>query len=164
LNESRLEGIRVRSISPEQKNDQPMLGIIDCGASFSTINLAAAQLLGLDVTSLRQEKGTQSVVGIGIDGRKLIMPTTSVQLTFAGNPMKDSSGKVGFEGPPQNFVPWDPVSVAVGDLPVFSQLLGDGKNPLRVPTVLIGLDILSQRQIVLETGMGRSRRIFVSAS
>ncbi len=63
-----------------------------------------------------------------------------------------------------SFVPWDPVSMAVGDLPVFSQLLGDGKNPLRIPTILIGLDILSQRQITLETGMGKSRRIFVSPS
>jgi len=54
--------------------------------------------------------------------------------------------------------------VAVGDLPVFSDLLGDGKNPYNVPTVLIGLDILSQRRFILETGNGRSKRIFVAPS
>jgi hypothetical protein len=46
-----------------------------------------------------------------------------------------------------SFKPWDDITVAVGDLPVFSDLLGDGKNPYNVPTVLIGLDILSQRRL-----------------
>jgi len=61
-----------------------------------------------------------------------------------------------------SFKPWEKVTVAVGDLPVFSDLLGDGKNPFNVPTVLIGLDLLSQRRVILESGEGRARRIFVS--
>lgn len=63
-----------------------------------------------------------------------------------------------------SFHPWDEITVGVGDLPVFSDLLGDGKNPLNVPTVLVGLDILSQRRVLLESGKGRARRIFVAPS
>ncbi len=57
--------------------------------------------------------------------------------------------------------------MAIGDLPVFSDLLGDGKNPYDVPTVLIGLDILSQRRFILESSgdpRKRIRTIFVSPS
>eukprot|EP00957_Ditylum_brightwellii_P043998 3339046-Ditylum_brightwellii.AAC.1 len=50
LNESGLEGIRIRSL--QQKIGQPMLGIIDCGASFSIMNTAAAKLLGLNIAQL----------------------------------------------------------------------------------------------------------------
>jgi hypothetical protein len=64
-----------------------------------------------------------------------------------------------------SFKPWDEITVAVGDLPVFSELLGDGKNPYNLPTVLIGLDLLSQRRFMLESSMGkRSRQIFVAPS
>ena len=61
-----------------------------------------------------------------------------------------------------SFKSWNRVTVAVGDLPVFSDLLGDGKNPYNVPTVLIGLDVLSQRRVILESGEGSARRIFVA--
>lgn len=163
LNESGLEGIRV--ISLQQKINQPMLGIIDSGASFSVVNLAAADLLGLS----RDPKKYKSsfVQGIGIDGKPILMPTASVQFSFTGNAVKDpTSGAIRFQEPPENFKPWDDITVAVGDLPVFSDLLGDGKNPYNVPTVLIGLDILSQRRLLLESSGagGRARRIFVAPS
>lgn len=45
---------------------------------------------------------------------------------------------------------------------MFSDLLGDGKNPYPIPTVLIGLDLLSQRRVILETGEGRARNIYVA--
>lgn len=60
-----------------------------------------------------------------------------------------------------SFKPWNKVTVAVGDLPAFSDLLGDGKKPYNVPTILIGLDVLSQRRVILESGEGSARRIFV---
>ena len=50
---------------------------------------------------------------------------------------------------------------AIGDLPVFSQLLGDGVAPYKGPAGIIGLDILSQRRVILETGAGRKRRLYV---
>jgi hypothetical protein len=97
LNESGLEGIRVRSL--QQKVAQPMLGIIDCGASFSTVNLAAADLLGLP-RDPKQYK-SPSVMGMGIDGKPMVMPTAKVQFTFAGNAVRDpSSGAFTFENPP----------------------------------------------------------------
>lgn len=97
LNESGLEGIRVRS--PQQKVAQPMLGIIDCGASFSTVNLAAADLLGLPRDPKKYR--SPSVMGVGIDGNPMVMPTAKVQFTFSGNAVKSpSSGALTFETPP----------------------------------------------------------------
>jgi hypothetical protein len=58
-----------------------------------------------------------------------------------------------------------------GDLPVFSQLLGDGdsRTPFKGPAALIGLDVLAQRRTVLEAlppdvarTVGRKRRLFVA--
>ncbi len=98
LNESGLEGIRV--ISPTQKINQPMLGIIDSGSSFSVVNLAAADLLGLP-RDPKQYK-TPFVQGIGVDGKPLLMPTASVQFSFTGNAMKDpNTGAIRFEAPPE---------------------------------------------------------------
>ncbi len=54
---------------------------------------------------------------------------------------------------------------AIGDLPVFSQLLGDGRTPFNGPAALIGLDVLAQRRVVLGAGRGvpgRQRQLFVS--
>lgn len=159
MNESGLEGIRVRS--PQQKVGQPMLGIIDCGSSMSIANLPAAKLLGLP--SDPSKYSSPSVMGVGVDGKPLMMPTAQVQLTFVGNPYKGSSpNELTFEEAPDNFKPWDKVTLAVGDLPVFRDLLGDGKSEYTMPTVLIGLDILAQRRIILESGKGRGRRIFVA--
>ena len=96
LNESGLEGIRVRS--PQQVNAQPMLGIIDCGASFTTVNTAAAQLLGLPRDP--KEYNSPSVSGVGVDGRPMVMPTANIEFTFTGKASKDASGAVKFEEPP----------------------------------------------------------------
>lgn len=159
MNESGLEGIRIRS--PQQKIAQPMLGIIDCGSSMSIANLPAAKLLGLPLDP--KKYNSPSVMGVGVDGKPLIMPTASVQFTFAGNVYQGSSpNDLRFEEPPDNFKPWDSVSLAIGDLPVFKDLLGDGKSEYTMPTVLVGLDILAQRRIILESGKGRARRIFVA--
>ena len=59
------------------------------------------------------------------------------------------------------WTPWSAVPMAIGDLPVFSQLLGDGRSAYKGPAGIIGLDILSQRRVILETGAGRKRRIYV---
>jgi hypothetical protein len=83
----------------------------------------------------------------------------------AGDAIKDpSTGQLTFEQPPRNFKPWAPVMAAVGDLPVFSQLLGDGRTPFTGPAALIGLDVWGQRRVVIEAGRqtGRKRRLFVA--
>lgn len=159
MNESGLEGIRVRS--PQQEVSQPMLGIIDCGSSMSIANLPAGKLLRLPLDPSKYN--SPSVMGVGVDGKPLLMPTASVQLTFVGNPYKGSSpNDLQFEEPPTNFKPWEKITLAIGDLPVFRDLLGDGKSEYTMPTILIGLDILAQRRIILESGKGRARRIFVA--
>lgn len=157
LNESGLLGIRVRTPT----TSQPVIGIVDCGASFSAMNTKAARLLGLptDIAAYRNEPAVQT---LGIDGRPQMMPTKMVQLTFAGNPTKGADGRLQFGDSPANWKPWDPVRMGIFDLPIFSDLLGDGKTPYVGPAVLVGLDILAQRRFILETSKTRARRIFMS--
>lgn len=108
--------------------------------------------------------------GVGVDGKPLPLPTATVALTYVGDPVKDpSTGQLSFAPPPADWQPWDATTVAVGDLPVFSQVLGDGKAPFRGPAALLGLDLLSQRRIVLGAAaspqqQGRRRRFYVSRS
>lgn len=88
-----------------------------------------------------------------------------VSRALAGDAMKDPrTGQVTFESPPRDWKPWQPVLAAVGDLPVFSQLLGDGRTPFTGPAALIGLDVWGQRRVVIEAGRqsGRKRRLFVA--
>lgn len=92
LNETGLVGIRVTS-SDQNLGRQPVLGIIDCGASFSVANWAAAKLLGLPP---KEEKfayrGSQEVLSVGVDGKPLRLPMKDISLTFAGDSYKDKNG------------------------------------------------------------------------
>lgn len=162
LNETLLLGMRVASA--KKPGMQPVVGIIDCGSAFSALNWAAADYFGLPPRQDKTYRGKPSIFAVGVDGRPMTLPTTDVEMTFVGNPSKDESGRVQFAPAPKSWRPWDPVQVAIGDLPVFSALLGDGITPYKGPAALIGLDILSQRRVILETStdMGRTRRLFVS--
>ena len=146
---------------------QPFLGLVDCGASFSVINWAAASLLGLPPQNDESYEKRPKVVGLGVDGRPQLLPTAPVGLSYCGNPVTGKNNPtqtMAFEAPPSDWKPWSEITVAIGDLPVFSQLLGDGRTPYRGPAGIIGLDILSQRRLILETGAGRQRRIFVDVN
>lgn len=164
VNETLLLGFRIVS-SSAQKDDtggiaaQPFLGVVDCGASFSVVNWAAASLLGLPPQNDASWNKAPAVTGMGVDGRPQLLPTKSIGLSYVGNPK--SRTNMSFEGPPSDFKPWDQVQVAVGDLPVFSQLLGDGRTPYKGPAGIVGLDILTQRRLILETSATRQRRIYV---
>jgi len=165
VNETRLLGFRVVSSSvPRDATGglaaQPFLGVVDCGASFSVVNWDAAPLLGLLPKNDGAYRKSPLVTGLGVDGQPQLLPTSTIGLSYCGNPKKDIS-TMSFEAPPSDWKPWNPISVAVGDLPVFSQLLGDGRTPYRGPAGIIGLDILTQRRLILETGAGRQRRIYV---
>mmetsp|Transcript_14804 Transcript_14804/g.32160 ORF Transcript_14804/g.32160 Transcript_14804/m.32160 type:complete len:457 (-) Transcript_14804:276-1646(-) len=165
VNETRLLGFRIVSSSAPRDGTgagvlaQPFLGVVDCGASFSVVNWAAAPLLGLPPQNDGAYKKSPMVTGLGVDGRPQLLPTSNIGLSYCGNP--NSKSITSFEAPPSDFKPWDPILVAIGDLPVFSQLLGDGRTPYRGPAGIIGLDILTQRRLILETGAGRQRRIYV---
>ncbi|KAF8058088.1 Prep [Scenedesmus sp. PABB004] len=164
LNETGVLGIR--ATSPAAAAAQPFVGIVDSGASFSAVNWAAARLLGLAGPDgeLRGKRGPD-ILSLGVDGAPMPYPTTAVQFTFAGDASKDTAGRLVFAPPPSGWRPWAPVTAAVGDLPVFSQLLGDGRTPFTGPAALIGLDVWGQRRLVIGAGTqaGRQRRLFVGA-
>jgi hypothetical protein len=163
INESLLIGIRV---STPEGNGQPIIGFLDCGSTFSCMNWKAAQALGLPPRTDPSYLKGPAVSAVGIDGKPLVLPTIRKQLSFAGDIIVDPNTRrpLGFEKPPSDWRPWDPVQVAVGDIPVFSSILGDGVTPYEGPAALIGLDILSQRRIVLEAGTGNSRARKVAVS
>eukprot|EP00873_Tetraselmis_striata_P026355 jgi/Tetstr1/446619/TSEL_034143.t1 len=97
---------------------------------------------------------------LGVDGKPFTLGTTQLGLDFAGEPFKRPGGAgLGFAPPPPGWVAWDPVDAGVGDMPVFGQLLGDGKgSAFRGPAALLGLDIWAQRRVVFEAANGQSRR------
>lgn len=88
-----------------------------------------------------------------------VLPTTSVQFSFVGAPRRADGGGLRFDAPPAGWRPWEPVTAAVGELPVFSLLLGDGSKPYEGPAALLGLDVLSQRRVVVSAGAGRPGRV-----
>lgn len=163
INETGLLGFRLRT----GPNQQPVVAVVDCGSPFSAVNWQAAGFLGLPTN--RKDPAylkSPSIVAVGIDGKPMELPTIKVPFTFAGNAQKIESGKLDFETPPSSWKPWKPVAVAVGDLPVFPQLLGDGVRPYQGPAALIGLDVLAQRRVIIESAGSnanttRQRRIFV---
>jgi len=179
LNESLLRGIRVtdaRAVSSKDQTvtKQPFVGVLDCGATFTTINWYAAQLLGLPPKTDKLAYGlapVTGVMGVGVDGKPMVMPTKNVQFTFVGDAEKlEEDGSIAqFRVPPVEWTPWKTVSVGIGDLPVFQELLGeDEKTPFQGPAAILGMDILSQRRVIMETCTGsmhcsnKRRRLFVS--
>jgi hypothetical protein len=75
----------IRTTSRDAASPQPFVGIVDCGASFSAVNWAAARLLGLLQPNgdLKGKRGPD-ILSLGVDGRPVPYPTTSVSFTFAG--------------------------------------------------------------------------------
>jgi hypothetical protein len=65
-------GIRVTS--PTAASPQPFVGIVDCGASFSAVNWAAARLLGL-LDSNGDLKGPRGPDVISLGGRQQALHT-----------------------------------------------------------------------------------------
>ncbi|KAI3429492.1 hypothetical protein D9Q98_005581 [Chlorella vulgaris] len=174
LNETGILGIRATSPAAARgaaAGGQPFVGIIDCGASFSALNWKAAALAGLPPKGDPSYSKSQAARGggvaiLGMDGRPQAVPVTDVQFTFVGD-AKQEGGQFRFERPPRGWKPWQPVQAAVGDLPVFAQLLGDGTKPFEGPAAVLGLDVLSQRRVVVGAGVGlrgRQRQLYVSAA
>lgn len=83
LNETGVLGIRATGKGAAAP--QPFVGIVDCGASFSAVNWAAARLLGLlgpDGRLLGRQG--PDIMSLGVDGRPTAYPTTNVSFTFTG--------------------------------------------------------------------------------
>ena len=162
INETGLLGIRLTVPGVTQ----PVLAFLDCGSSFSIMNWKAAEFLGLPPKGDKSYRGGPAIAAVGVDGKPMTLPTIKQKLTFAGNAQIDPATKrpIGFEEPPKEWKPWDAVQLAIGDLPAFSAMLGDGRTPYQGPAVLLGLDVLAQRRVVLKAGQGndRRRRILIS--
>lgn len=93
LNETGLIGIRITSADHEAGGGQPMVGIVDCGASFTTVNWAGASLLNLPGRSeIGAYKETPPVYAVGVDGRPLPLLRHKARLSFAGDPYRDDQG------------------------------------------------------------------------
>lgn len=175
INESLVLGTRVTG-KPSTKSTgksepappQPFLGILDSGSTFSAVNWEAAKLLDLPPKSNRLKyMGLTGIMAVGIDGKPLYIPTKKIEFTFCGDPIENEQGEiVEFAPPPSKWQPWKPVMAGVGDLPIFELLLRTGEGPFHLPAAVIGLDVLSQRRVILEAcsddAIGRSRRMFVS--
>ena len=177
INESLLLATRItgkqatakQSQGSNDKPKQPFIGIIDSGSTFSAVNWEAAQLLGLPPEGALTYLKPPAIMAAGIDGRPLYIPTKRVEFTFCGDALENKQGElVGFVPPPPEWKPWKPVLVGIGDLPMFDLLLGSSKRSFKGPAALIGMDVLSQRRIILEscqrnakTGR-RSGHMFVS--
>ena len=170
VNESLLLGTRITGVkagggkqttNASVGSKQPFIGIVDSGSTFSAVNWEAAKLLGLPSKNSLIYLKPPAIMAVGIDGKPLYLPTIKLELTFCGNGVVNDKGELlGFASPSAEWKPWDPVLVGIGDLPIFELLLGNKKNPFRGPAGLIGMDILSQRRIILES----SRNEDISAS
>ena len=189
INESLLLGTRMtaststttakKETKEEQEQKQPFLGIIDSGSTFSAINWEAAKLIGLPPKNSLTYLKPPGIMAVGIDNKPLYIPTKKIQFSYCGHPMMNSPSKakeeddkqkndnivVGFEAPPKEWKPWKPVLTGIGDLPLFELVLGTKNKPFDGPAALIGMDILSQRRVILESCDGKERRqgrMFVS--
>ncbi len=164
INETGLIGIRLSTPGAQQ----PILAFLDCGATFSCMNWKAAALFGLPPKTDASYNRNPAVAALGIDGSMMTLPVVKQTLTFSGEVEQDpQTGRpIGFASPPSDWKPWDPILMAIGDIPAFSTILGDGRTPYQGPAALIGLDVLAQRRVILEapSDKSRRRRVFVSPS
>lgn len=167
INDTGLLAIRVVTAGqqPQQQQQQPILGILDCGSTFSAVNWAATPYLQLPSQANDPiYSNALAVSAVGLDGKPMVMPTVKTRLSFCGNVQVDPTTRqaTGFAPPPAGFEPWQAVPLAVGNLPAFAAALGDGVTPYTGPAALIGLDILAQRRFILESTTSRQRRVWMS--
>lgn len=177
INKSLLLATRISGKTASTKKEgteqqkQPFLGILDSGSTFSAINWKAAEILGLPPEKSPTYLIPPAIMAVGVDNKPLYIPTKKVEFTFCGEAISNEKGVVvGFVPPPPQWKPWKPVLTGIGDLPMFELVLGSDKKPFEGPAVLIGMDVLSQRRVILEscgidekTGK-RTGRMFVSNS
>ena len=179
INKSLLLGTRISGkaaanakVDGQNEQKQPCLGIIDSGSTFSAVNWKAAEYIGLPPKNSPTYLIPPAIMAVGIDNKPMYIPTKKIEFTFCGEAIFNEKGDtvVGFVPPPPKWNPWKPVLTGIGDLPMFDLVLGTEKKPFEGPAALIGMDVLSQRRVILEscaidkkTGK-RAGRMFVSNS
>lgn len=140
---------------------EPVIGLVDTGASHTVLNRQAAYVLGLRVEAVN---AARRVRGIGLDGSVLEMPLLSLEnITLSSarhvtisphepgegaNPMEGRRSwrfRARIEGPIASFPA--AVDVGVGDIGLFQALLSQPQETIGDfdgPVALLGQDIMTQ--------------------
>ena len=121
----------------------PFLGIVDLGASFTTVNWKAAVSGGLDPKDPRLDQAPK-VYGLGVDGRPIVMPQVGMQMSLDGA-MDEKLGRF------PAVIDFATTPICVGDISVFQDLLSPPGQTFNRAAGLIGLDVLSQCKCLLIT-------------
>lgn len=155
---------------------EPVLGIVDTGASHSVVNMRAAHALGLTPSSMQSQDRNWMVSGVGLGGIALEMPlvvTENVTLSGAAHILETASADDAIERGPWSFSkmtcqtkhtagPFSAVAIAVGDIGLFDELFSDARlGRFRGPAALIGQDLLTQRAMRISS---RTRQIWFRIS
>lgn len=147
-----------------QGGREPVVGIVDTGASHTVLNTKAAAVLGLEAAAAASKADGRIVRGLGLDGTVLEMPlvhvgklrlcgASEVSITVRPVPAGSFERKSFYFGatscPPGFEVvgPLNGVELAVGDIGFFDQLLTDGQDSIgdfSGAAALVGQDILGQ--------------------
>jgi len=141
---------------------EPVVGIVDTGASHTILNNRAAKALGLALPSLEH---CQPARGVGIDGAEFDLPlvdVTGASLSGASDiNITDRTASSGglerswsFEIPqrsgPEIVGPLARITLAIGDIALFEELLTHPQDSIGRfvgPVALLGQDLLSQRPL-----------------
>lgn len=150
---------------------EPVIGLVDTGASHTVLNRQAAYVLGLRVEAVN---AARRVRGIGLDGSVLEMPLLSLEnITLSSarhvtisphdpgegaNPVKGRRSwrfRARIEGPIASFPA--AVDVGVGDIGLFQALLSQPQETIGDfdgPVALLGQDIMTQMPLRYSAARG----------
>jgi len=152
---------------------EPVVGVVDSGASHTVVNHNAAYVLGLEVPSAQSGEEGRTVRGIGLDSSALEMPLLSVDgISLCGaNHVTIVPRDPGAPGTPrswsfrnvtclrdQSVGPLGPAEVAVGDIGFFEELFSqpqDSIGDFRGPVALLGQDLLAQLPLRISSSAER---------
>lgn len=152
---------------------EPVVGIVDTGASHTVLNRNAAYVLGLEVSAAESGMQSRFVRGIGLDSSQLEMPLVTVsnvmlggasQVTIVPRARATASDRLSWSfrnvvcPPAERIGPLDSVAMAVGDIGIFEQLLTQNQDTIgdfKGPAALLGQDILAQLPLRLSVKSGR---------
>jgi len=149
---------------------EPVVGIVDTGATHTVVNKHAAYVLGLQMPSQQLENRT--VRGKGLDNTALVMPLVTLQdpvlcsassVSISTNTPDSNNGVRSWIfgnvacSPRENVGPLLSADVAIGDIAFFEELLSQPQDSIgrfKGPAALIGQDLLSQQPLRLSAPKG----------
>jgi len=152
---------------------EPVVAVVDSGASHTVLNRNAAYVLGLEVAAAQSGHQQRTVRGIGLDNSAVEMPLVSLDgtslcgashVTIVPHTPGAAAGRRAWSfrnvtcAPGERIGPLGPVDVAVGDIGFFEELLSqpqDSIGSFRGPAALLGQDLLSQLPLRISSSAER---------